>query len=464
MEIIHHGAVSGVTGSCHELQFGENDSVLVDCGLFQGAEMSGDASAQHLEIDFPVHQVRALLVTHCHIDHVGRIPYLIAAGFDGPIYCSEATALLLPLVLEDAMKMGITRDRRLVAGFVGLIKSRTRPLPYGEWRDVPLQGGAHRLAIRLQRAGHILGSAYIECRVTGPGPETRVVFSGDLGAARTPLLPSPRPPESADLLVLESTYGDREHEGRASRVRRLKAVVERCFRNRGVILIPAFSIGRTQELLYELEEIIDGHARDAATDGLRWEEVEIILDSPLAARFTESYIKLKPLWDAEARERLERGRHPLNFAQLTTIDDHPDHMRAIDYLRRSARPCIVIAASGMCAGGRIVNYLKALLGDERTDVLFVGYQAAGTPGRTIQRYGPEQGYVELDGERFDIRAGVHTLTGYSAHADRRDLVAFVGGMTIPPGEIRLVHGDRPAKEALKGALERSCPQARVWIP
>ena len=464
MQIIHHGAISGVTGSCHELILGERNSVLVDCGLFQGAEVSGAASSRHLEIDFPVGQVRALLVTHCHIDHVGRIPYLIAAGFDGPIYCSEATALLLPLVLEDALKMGVTRDRRLVSGFIGLIKSRTRPLPYDEWCDVPLKGGAHRLSIRLQRAGHILGSAYIECRVTGPGPETRVVFSGDLGAARTPLLPSPRPPESADLLVLESTYGDREHEGRASRVRRLQAVVERCFRNRGVILIPAFSIGRTQELLYELEEIIDGHARDAAADGLRWEEVEIILDSPLAARFTESYIKLKPLWDAEARERLEQGRHPLDFDQLTTIDDHQDHMRAVDYLRRSARPCIVIAASGMCAGGRIVNYLKALLGDERTDVLFVGYQAAGTPGKAIQRYGPEKGYVELDGERFDIRGEVHTLTGYSAHADRQDLIAFVRGMARPPGEIRLVHGERSAKEALKGALEKVCPETLVWIP
>ncbi len=464
MEIRHHGAVSGVTGSCHELLIGEADSVLVDCGLFQGAEVSGKADARHLEIDFPIDRVRALLVTHCHIDHVGRLPYLVAAGFKGPVYCSEATALLLPLVLEDALKIGVTRDRRLVAGFLKLLESRMVPLPYGEWREIPLPGEGASLAVRLQRAGHILGSAYIECEVNEPGGGTRVVFSGDLGASHTPLLPEPAPPAEADLLVLESTYGDRRHEGREDRVRRLRKIIERCFANRGVVLIPAFSIGRTQELLYELEEVIHAHGEDPAAEGLDWKELEVVVDSPLAARFTAAYVRLKPLWDAEARARLEQGRHPLDFEQVTTVDGHEAHLRAVDYLRRSARPTVVIAASGMCAGGRIVNYLKALLGDERTDVLFVGYQAAGTPGRAIQVYGPRKGYVELDGERVEIRAGVHTLGGYSAHADRDDLLAFVRGMATPPTEIRLVHGDEPAKEALRQALAGVCPSARVWVP
>ncbi len=231
-----------------------------------------------------------------------------------------------------------------------------------------------------------------------------------------------------------------------------------------MILIPAFSIGRTQELLYELEEIIHRFGKRSAARKLAWDELEIILDSPLAARFTGAYRRLKPHWDREARTKIERGRHPLAFSQLTTIDDHHSHLRFVSQLRQSAKPSIVIAGSGMCTGGRIVNYLKALLGDRRTDVLFVGYQAEGTPGRSIQKYGPGHGYVILDGERVDIRAGIHTLSGYSAHGDQKDLVNFVKRMRRPPSEVRLVHGDTKAKQALKQEIEKSCPKCRVVIP
>jgi metallo-beta-lactamase family protein len=295
------------------------------------------------------------------------------------------------------------------------------------------------------------------------GSSQKVIFSGDLGAPYTPLLPAPKAPWSADLVVLESTYGDRLHEGRRQRRKQLQQIVERCFRNRGVILIPAFSIGRTQELLYELEEIIHRHGEKLAASGLPWEDVEVVLDSPLAARFTEAYRQLKPLWDAEARSKVKRGRHPLSFEQLTTIDDHQTHLQAVAHLKRTARPTLVIAASGMCAGGRIVNYLKALLDDARTDVLFVGYQAAGTPGRDIQTYGPRQGYVMLEGERVDIRAGVYTLSGYSAHADQKDLVNFIKRMRHKPREVRLVHGDEPAKQTLKRKLEQTCPGVDVRV-
>ncbi|WP_317623136.1 MBL fold metallo-hydrolase [Thiohalomonas denitrificans] len=463
MTVHHHGGVEGVTGSCHELE-GPAGSVLIDCGLFQGAD---ERSSGGLEIDFDLGSVRALVLTHCHLDHVGRVPYLFAAGFRGPVYCSEATAQLLPLVIEDALEIGFTRNRQLIEQFLDLLKKHTVAVPYGRWTAVPTVG----VSLRLQPAGHILGSAYVEFDIPANGMPAagtrrgkRVVFSGDLGAPHSPLLPAPKPPCRADLLVLESTYGDRRHEGRRTRRERLQAVVERCLENRGVVLIPAFSIGRTQELLYELEQTIHCCGDRPAMRGLPWREMEIVVDSPLAARFTREYRSLKRFWDQEARQRVASGRHPLAFEQLTTIDDHDDHLRAVDYLGKSGRPTVVIAASGMCTGGRVVNYLKRLLGDPRTDVLFVGYQAEGTPGRDIQRYGPSGGWVRLDGQKYDIRAGVHTLSGYSAHADQKNLVDFVARIRKAPTEVRLVHGEPRAREALASALRERLPETRVVLP
>jgi len=514
-EILHHGAIRGVTGSCHELRFvgsasigqcphecGPTSGILIDCGLFQGAETSGQgADRDNLGIDFPIGHIRALVVTHVHIDHVGRVPYLLAAGFAGPIYCSLPSAILLPLVIEDALAVGATRDRRLIARTVERLKSQIRPLAYDTWERIETGIGTG-LEIRLQRAGHILGSAYVECRITAPpvgpasagqgvvGPASagyaagcptevgptveptveptrvrhRVIFSGDLGAAHTPLLPEPEAPLGCHTLVIESTYGDRRHEGRADRVRRLEGVIEHALANRGAVLIPAFSIGRTQELLYEIEEIIHARRDAPAARGLPWNELEVMVDSPLAAKFTRVYERLKPFWDAEALERVREGRHPLSFAQVRTVNSHSDHLRVVEHLRKTRYPAIVIAASGMCAGGRIVNYLKALVGDPVTDILFVGYQAAGTPGRDIQQHGPEGGWVELDGERFDIRAAIHTIGGYSAHADQADLLRFVTGMRRAPDAVRIVHGEEEAKETLRRELARRLPRTSVIIP
>lgn len=439
-QILHHGALHGVTGSCHELRLSPEDGLLVDCGLFQGDDLpEGTAAGAGLDrasprINFPVAHLKALVVTHVHLDHVGRIPHLLAAGFKGPIYCSEPSALLLPLMLEDAVKVGISRDQRLIEGFLDHLKTLLAPLPYGRWQPIAT-GTAPGLAIRLQPAGHILGSAYVEvrCRTRSADPgidsrELRVVFSGDLGAPYTPLLPAPRSPYRADLLVLESTYGDRLHAGRKDRRQQLRQLIERALQDRGVVLVPAFALGRTQELLYELEELIHRYRTRPVAADLPWDDLEIIVDSPLASRFTEAYRQLLPYWDAEARRRVRSGRQPLDFEQLTTVDSHGDHENAVAYLRKTARPCLVIAAGGMCSGGRIVNYLKALLGDPRTDILLIGYQAAGTPGRALQEYGPQGGYVILDGQRYPIRARVHTISGYSAHADQRNLVDFVRRM------------------------------------
>ena len=271
------------------------------------------------------------------------------------------------------------------------------------------------------------------------------MFSGDLGAPYTPLLPAPKAPYKADTLVIESTYGDKNHQGRKQRTQTLKAVIERAVADNGIVLVPAFSIGRTQELLYELEQLIH-----ASTKNSPWRTIQVILDSPMAANFTQQYRKFKYLWDEEAKQKVAKGRHPLDFENLTTINTHSEHLALINYLATRQTPAIILAASGMCTGGRIVNYLERFLSDKTTDVLFVGYQGRGTLGRDIQTYGPKNGYVFINNTRININAKIHTISGYSAHADQSGLIKFVTGMRKKPSHIKIVHGDDEAKNALAG--------------
>ena len=438
MKLVHHGGHRGVTGSCHQLHWGAKNkhSLLVDCGLFQGE----DAEAHpDLEIEFSLEGVVGLLLTHVHIDHVGRLPYLLAAGFKGPIYCSPPSAKLLPLVIEDALKIGFTRNKRMINAFLNRVADHLRPLPYGQWEDLP--GDAQ---MRLQPAGHILGSAYAELEVE----KRRVVFSGDLGAPYAPLLNTPKSPAKADWLILESTYGDKLHQGRAERRQTLETVIRRTLDNQGTTIVPAFSLGRTQELLYELNDIFERIQKKRGSSLLKY--VDVIVDSPMAARYTELYSEMDEFWDIEARKRLASGDQPLVFDNLLTVGEHDEHRRTLDYLRRSGRPAIVLSGSGMCTGGRVMNYLKALLSDEKADVLFVGYQGRGTPGRAIQAGEKE---VKLDGKMIDVKAGVHTISGYSAHADQQNLLDFVKRIKSPPEKIVLVHGERGPKAALKKKLK-----------
>lgn len=499
MNIQHHGAVNGVTGSCHQLHIDTNHSLLIDCGLFQGAEISkGKQQSEgvdfpnnddHLTIDFDISTVQALIITHCHIDHVGRIPYLLAAGFRGAIYATEATAALLPLVIEDALKVGVTRNKSLIDACLKLLKRQLISLPYKKWHKIPLVNTSTQLKIKFQIAGHILGSAYVEIDMSNL-PQTaanqndaaktagvlksnshRVVFSGDLGAPYAPLLPAPKSPYRADTLIIESTYGDKNHQHRKDRTKQLQQIIEKAVADNGVVLIPAFSIGRTQELLYELEKII--HQQQSKST--LWQNIDIIVDSPMAAKFTQYYKHFKTLWDKEAKRALKAGRHPLSFEQLYTVDSHQEHLSTLEYLAKSRhfstpKPAIVIAASGMCSGGRIVNYLKQFLSDNTADVLFVGYQAQGTLGRNIQYYGTpsaasgKQGYVFIDGERVTIEAGVHTISGYSAHADQNGLINFVKRMRHKPSNIKIVHGDDNAKQVLAKKYQQLLPNAKIEIP
>jgi len=351
--------------------------------------------------------------------------------------------------------------------------------------------------IKFQMAGHILGSAYIEVEIveveiasnqnstnkcnSHKSSKHRIVFSGDLGAPYAPLLPAPKSPYRADTLIIESTYGDKNHQRRKARSQQLQHIIEKAVADNGVVLIPAFSIGRTQELLYELEGIIfqqqkaNQQTTQAHQVATMWQNIDIIVDSPMAAKFTEQYRNFKTLWDNEAKGKLNAGRHPLNFEQLYTVNSHQEHLDTIAYLAKgrnftNTKPAIVIAASGMCSGGRIVNYLKEFLTNSTTDVLFVGYQAQGTLGRSIQQYGPtlaqpnKQGYVYIDGTRIPINAIVHTISGYSAHADQNGLVNFVKRMHHKPQHIKIVHGDESAKQALAQKYQQLLPNVKVEIP
>ncbi|MFJ7009502.1 MBL fold metallo-hydrolase RNA specificity domain-containing protein [Pseudomonas putida] len=456
----HHGGTRGVTGSCHQLHLDAATSLLIDCGLEQGSEAT--PGAESAALGFDIQGIQALVITHVHLDHVGRIPALLAAGFRGPILCSEPSARLLPLVLEDAYRLSISREPAQVARYIDLIRDLIVPLPFEQWHAV-VEGPGVNCRIRLQRAGHLLGSAYVECDIQHGQANTRYVFSGDLGACGNPLLRPVQPPERADVLVLESTYGDRLHSHGGDRRQRLEDAIDRALADKGTILIPAFSLGRTQELLYELEDILHRKAllgkAGPGPDGdpLDWSQLPIILDSPLAQRITSAYRELHDYWNAEARARLAQGRDPLGFSQLISVETHARHQQVVNYLQSTGRPAIVIAGNGMCSGGRIVNYLKAMLGDPRHEVMFVGYQAKGTPGAVIQASEGAKGVVQvdLDGRMYEVRAKVRILPGYSGHKDQAGLLGFVKGMQRAPERIVLVHGERRSKILLASALKQA---------
>ncbi|WP_312931119.1 MBL fold metallo-hydrolase [Pseudomonas sp.] len=456
----HHGGHHTVTGSCHQLHLDAVTSLLIDCGLAQGK----DAAAGKPSRAFDVTGIEAVVLTHVHLDHVGRLPALFAAGYRGPILCSDASAKLLPLVLEDAYKLGISADPVEVSGYLAFVQARLQPLPFDHWHTVIERPGL-TCRVRLRRAGHVLGSAYVECDVLGSSSEqsARIVFSGDLGASDSAVLRPVEPPERADLLVLESTYGDRLHVARGARREALEAVIDRALADHGTVLIPAFSLGRTQELLFDLEHILHRKAlrqqgqagpSDNPLSVLDWAQLPIILDSPLAQRITQVYRELGAHWNLQARQRLQAGRAPLGFEQLISIDNHAQHRQVVNYLSSTGKPAIVIAGNGMCSGGRIVAYLKAMLGDRRHEVVFVGHQVQGTPGAAIRASAGTTGgvSVELEGQTYEVRAKVSTVPGYSAHADQDGLVEFVTGMARWPARIRLVHGERPARQALAARL------------
>jgi len=417
MNIIHLGGENTVTGSCHLLQ-ANGLNIMVDCGLAQGND-----SVLTMEL-WPVKPSRVdyLFLTHAHIDHIGRVPELIERGFSGEIICTHATKALLIPMLQDAMGFTDWPEKK-----IDKLLHTVDELSWGfEYKEkFQLKKG---IAFKLGCAGHILGSCFIRFELSDG---FTIVFSGDLGAKDTPILCDPDISEPCDLLILESTYGDRNHEGRGDRIKRLGAALLRAIADGGKIFIPAFSLGRTQELIYELDRI--------------GTKAPVFIDSPLGLEITNLYSALDEFWDKEAKELKARGDHPIDFTNLYSVERFRDHKKLLEM----DGPAIVIAGSGMCTGGRILDHLRHGLDDPKNDIFFVGYQARGTLGRDILKYSKRPGgYVILDGEKLDIKSKVHQLTGYSAHADQKGLIEWVGSMPEKPGRIKLVHGESGAQKAL----------------
>lgn len=442
----HLGAEHSVTGSAHLLQVDNHIAILIDCGLTMGA----DSALPFSQWPVPPADIDYLFLTHAHIDHIGRVPDLIDAGFDGEILCSHPTKALLIPMLHDAMGFS-KRSRDEVKRLEAAIDELSWGFEYQQ--SFRLKKG---IRFKLGRAGHILGSCFILFTLpNGDANPYRILFSGDLGCKGSPILCDPDPPDACDLLIMESTYGDRNHEDRSERVERLEHVLRKALSDGGKVFIPAFSLGRTQELIYEIDRILAAEkAKEpgytpGAGQGRPLNGIPVFVDSPLGLEITQIYSSLSEFWDQESKDLLKDGDHPIDFKNLFSVRSYRDHQKALTV----PGPAIIIAGSGMCSGGRIIDHLEEGLSDEKNDVLFVGYQARGTLGRDILKYGPRKnGYARINGEKVFINAEVHRLGGYSAHADQRGLVEWVGAMGEKPGSIRLVHGEREAQEGLKRVL------------
>ena len=435
----HLGGERCVTGSCRLVQV-RGQNILVDCGMVQGQDASVPIEnwpVKPAEVDF-------IFLTHAHIDHIGLLPTLIRQGFKGEVIGSHPTiALILPM-LEDAMRFEALRasEREKIAQ---TIEDISWGFEYGKVFDLE-----NDVVFELGRAGHILGSCFV--RIEDQTDGSAMVFSGDLGNDDTPILKDPDSAGRADALYLESTYGDRLHGDRAHRMERLAEVLDHCLSDGGKVFIPAFSLGRTQEVLYELDRIFLSAEHRRRFPRLTSDpRPPVFVDSPLGLKITRIYSNLTDFWDEEAKAFLKAGDHPMKFEGLYSVEKHVEHAMLLDV----KGPAVIIAGSGMCSGGRIVNHLAAGIERPENDIVFVGYQAAGTPGRAIQEHANGNGTVALNGKESKIRAGVHTLSGYSAHADQKGLLEWVERMPEKPGKIHLVHGEPKAQKVLAAKLVES---------
>ncbi|HZV22313.1 MAG TPA: MBL fold metallo-hydrolase [Luteimonas sp.] len=438
MRVHFHGAAGEVTGSMHEVE-AAGQRVLLDCGMIQGGR---EAEARNTDpFPFDPATLDALVLSHAHIDHIGRVPLLVARGFRGPIYAQAATADLMPVMLLDSASLAESDAERAnrwrrpgepevrplyTKADVQAAMRQVRTLPYDSRSEI-LPG----VDIAFRDAGHILGSSIVELWADGK----KLVFSGDLGPKQTPILRDPAEVTEADLVLMESTYGDRNHRDRADTIRELGDILDDAWRGHGNVLVPAFAVGRSQELLYWFARYWDEWKLD------RW---RIFLDSPMAAKVVGVYDRHVDLFDEDARQVWRERPHPFRLPNLRISESIEDSM-AINRIESGA---IIIAGSGMANGGRILHHFKHNLGRRNAHVVFVGYQAQGTLGRRLV---DGARWVRIHGQDYRVNAQRHTIGGLSAHTDQRGLMDWYANFAGHPPLV-LVHGEDKAREALAGEI------------
>lgn len=438
----------GVTGSCH-LITSENHKILLDCGQFQGGKAMEAMNAE--PFPFNPAEIDCMILSHAHIDHCGRIPLLVNRGFKGSIYCTDATADLLEVMLKDSgyihekeaewqNKKNERAGKPLVEPLytfndaVDCLKY-IKPVLYDQLIKVN-----DEISIVFNDAGHILGSAITEIWVNeseGEGKEniSKIVFSGDLGVTERPILRDPTIIKSADFVIMETTYGNRVHPENSTSIDELIGIILKTVKRGGTVVIPSFAVGRTQELIFEFNKIYEENRE--IHDQLK--DVKVYVDSPMATTATEVFKKNAQVFDDETKAYLAKGDNPLDFENLR-FTRTTDESR---YLNMNSEPKIIISASGMCEAGRIRHHLKHNLWNPKSSIIFVGYQAEGTLGKMLVN-GADK--VNLFGEEVQVNAEIYNLEGFSGHADQNGLLHWLSGFRKKPKEVFLVHGEMQSKE------------------
>ena len=437
------GAAGTVTGSKYLVE-AEGKRLLVDCGLFEGSKDLKQRNWNNLPIDPAT--IDWVLLTHAHIDHTGYLPRLVHAGFEGPIFANAATRELCQLLLPDSAHLQ-EEDAQYAAkkGY----SSHKPPLPLytvaeaqnalNLFQEIPRADTfeiSPQFSVKPHDAGHILGSTWLELTITENGKKTLVVFSGDLGRYNQPILKDPEAPTRADFLLCESTYGDRDH-ATGSVPDQLADVINRVAKRGGVVVIPAFAVGRTQTLMYYLRQL---------DDQKKIPHLPVYVDSPMAISVTGIYARHHEDHDLDFTALEQQGdKDPLNLRDVHMTRSVEDSKK----INSVNSPCIIVSASGMATGGRILHHLDRRLPDDRNAVLLVGYQGLGTNGRALQD-GAQ--FLRLYGQEVPVRAEIVTLDQLSAHAGRSELLQWLSGFSAPPRQTFLVHGEPAALDSFHGAI------------
>lgn len=453
MKIIPIGAAENVTGSCFLLET-EEKRFLIDCGLFQGEDHLDNQN----KFPFEPKSIDFVILTHAHLDHSGRIPYLVKLGFKGKIFCTKATFELTKIMLIDSAK--VMYEDYLSASKKAIRRGEEvkEPLYYEEdvintydnfyilEYDETIKISPN-LSFVLKDAGHIIGSSYIELTVKEDGKIKKILFSGDLGNRNKPIVRDPVcPSKDINYLFIESTYGDRTHKDFKSSYDELKLAISDTFSRGGNVIIPSFALERTQELLYIFREMYEKKELPPS---------RVFLDSPLAIKATNLFMQYYDYFDEETKNLYEKGKNPFYFPYLIFTPSIEDSKNINNYKERT----IIIAGSGMCNGGRILHHLKHNLWNEKNSIIFTGFQAKGTLGRKIV---DGEKYVNIYGEKIQVKAKVHTINGFSSHADRNILKNFIKSIDKIE-HIFLIHGEKEVMNKFKDFLQ-SFIKAGITIP